>query len=443
MTFQIGNNAFDLVIPSLSAAQQTAASSYTDFFTIYGFLLQQLWPLWLAIGLVLGYVVYLMVKRNQFDESVEYVLFAVTVPPENEKTPKAMEQVMTAIYATDSPPNFYEEWILGERQLEFSFEIVGINGHVRFLFRVPTKLRPIFVAHVFAHYPDAEIQEVEDYVNFAPNHYPNEAYNVYGGDLALTKEDAYPIRTYIHFEDKLNEGEYTYIDPLASFVEALGNLSIGEQVWLQIVSRPAPGDEMRKQGLKLVDEMMKRKGKAYSDLVSKYLIGAMHISVDSVGAGFGVEPPGAGEDDEEERLPMLTPGERETLKALEENITKLAYYVKMRLVYIAKRQIYNKAKFAASLGGLLVFNTTNLNGFKVNKKTKTSRDYAKWQVPRLQRKLIANYKKRDMDAGANPFILSTQEMATIFHFPYMTTKSPTLERSATRMAQPPPDLPFA
>ena len=447
MTFEIGSYTLDLSSEGTGALLgQSAAKSYLDFFTIYGYLLKRLWPLWIVMGLILAYVVFLMYQRNKFLADIEYSLFAVTVPPENEKTPKAMEQVINALWTLEDSPNFWEKWFLGEAPPTFSMEIVGINGYVRFLFRMPDTLRFIFESHIYAQYPDAEIQEVEDYVMAVPSQYPNDDYKLYGADIQFLREDAYPIRTYEHFEDRSAEGDYNYIDPLSAYVESLGALEEGDHLWLQMIIRPTSDGKMRDEGLKIVDEMMQRKKKKYEDIIGKYLIGALHTSVDTAGVGLGIpqEELVSDGDDGEERaeLPHLSPGERDLLKALEENIGKLSYEVKMRMVYAAKKDVYNKKKFGSAFGGLLLFNTENLNGFKPNKKTKAKRDYAKWQVPRLQRKLVTNYKRRDIDAGMTPFHMSSTELATVFHFPYTTTQSPTLERAATRAARPPADLPM-
>lgn len=446
MTFEVGNYVIDLSSEGLGEQlRQSAASGYVDFFEVYGYLLLKLWPLWILGALWVAYTAFLTYKQGKFAKSITYDLIAVRVPPENEKTPMAMEQIMTALMTTESGPNFWEKWYVGEFQLSFSFEVVGINGQVRFLFRVPQKLRPIFEAYVYAQYPDAELQDVEDYVDFAPDRYPG-PYKVYGADIAFTKDDAYPIKTYPYFRDRDGEGKYNYIDPLASFIEALGMMAPGEQLWMQLVCQPTGTDAMRKQGLALVDEMMgRKKNKPYKSAVMGQLVKGVHLATDStLGAIMEGTPEEVGLDDaqEEDELPFMSPGEREVLKAVEENIAQPGFFVKMRMVYVAKSEIFNKAKFGAAFGGLLALNTQNLNGFRLDGKTKAKRDYAKWRIPRLQRKLVLNYKWRDMYAGADPFIMSARELATVFHFPYITTSTPSLERAATRAAQPPPDLPF-
>ncbi|MCA9375480.1 MAG: hypothetical protein KC925_00250 [Candidatus Doudnabacteria bacterium] len=444
MNFEVGPYTIDLGLEGLgSQLGQSAAGSYLDFFEIYGFLLRSLWPLWIAIALVLLYIVFFMYQQNKFAASIEKDLIAITVPPENDKTPKAMEQVMTALWTNESGPNFVEKWFQGEFQLSWSFEIVGINGFVRFLIRTPKKIRPTFDAHIYAQYPDAEIQEVEDYTLFAPKKFPDETWKVYGADITFTKPDAYPIRTYAHFENRLGEAEYNYIDPIGAFVETLGALGEGEQIWFQIIVAPDPSGKMRKEGLALVDEMMKRSKAKYDDIVGRFLTGALHTGVDTLGAMAGAPLPEGGDSaDDGDDLPMLSPGEREVLKAVEENIGKLAYVVKMRGVYIAKHEVFQKVNFGNAVGGLMLVNTEHLNGLKLDRKTKAKRDYAKWKIPRLQQKLVTNYRYRDMGAGSNPVRMSTDELATLFHFPYRTTTAPSLERSATRSAQPPQDLPI-
>ena len=55
---------------------------------------------------------------------------------------------------------------------------------------------------------------------------------------------------------------------------------------------------------------------------------------------------------------------------------------------------------------------------------------------------MRNYKLRRIDQAASPFVLNIEELATVFHFPYITVKAPTISYSELKTKEPPSDLPM-
>ena len=41
-----------------------------------------------------------------------------------------------------------------------------------------------------------------------------------------------------------------------------------------------------------------------------------------------------------------------------------------------------------------------------------------------------------------PIVMTTEELATIFHFPGQVATTPTISRSSSKKAEPPPNLPI-
>ena len=64
-------------------------------------------------------------------------------------------------------------------------------------------------------------------------------------------------------------------------------------------------------------------------------------------------------------------------------------------------------------------------------------------MPKKQRLLIKKYKNRSFGAGANPFILTSEELATIFHFPSADARTPVLTSLGARRAEAPQELLYA
>lgn len=399
----------------------------------------QAWFVWAPVFLYLGFKIWHHARQVHWAGTIEWSLFAITVPPDSVKDPKSMEQVITGIHAMEKSRNFVETYWHGEFQLGVSLELVGINGHVRFLMRVPEDLREGVESLIYAYYPDAEIMQVEDYTSFAPDHYPNEEYEMYATEVALSKEDAYPIRTYKAFAEDIEQG---FIDPISVLTESMSTMNPGEQLWFQCCIRPRWDEHWKKDTLKVVDKLMKRPESPYSNWFQKYVIGGWHKTEMNIDQTLGW--PGAEVDEEEgPDLHFLSPGEREVVKAIEESMAKIAFHVKMRFIYIAKREVYDKPKGVMPMFAFMrIFTSEDLNGLKPNTHNWTSVDYfKKLRIPHRQKLHMEGYKSRDIDVGGNGFVMSTEEIATMYHFPYASVKSPTLEWTESRKAEPPADLP--
>ena len=139
----------------------------------------------------------------------------------------------------------------------------------------------------------------------------------------------------------------------------------------------------------------------------------------------------------------LSPGEKDIVESIERNISKVGFETKFRFIYVAKKDVYSKPRGVVSiLGALKLLHTQNLNWLWLNKKSKTKLDYFKFRIPGRQRKIVRNYKGRSMDKGAKPSIFSIEELATIYHFPYISVESPSVISAESGKSGPPSDLPI-
>lgn len=96
------------------------------------------------------------------------------------------------------------------------------------------------------------------------------------------------------------------------------------------------------------------------------------------------------------------------------------------------------------VGGIKQFNDSNLNAFKPNDVTKTYANYV-FSEPRLryrQRRILRRYKFRDPDPDFTMMMLSTAELATVFHIPDMAVVAPSLSRITAKRSVAPSNLPI-
>lgn len=371
---------------------------------------------------------------GKFAGSLRWTLLEIIPPKDIEMSPKPMESIYQGLVGVVVGFTTFDKYLKGAFTDQFTFELAGIGGEVHFFVRIQTKYRNLVESQIYAQYPDAEIVEVEDYVQNYPKVVPNKDWDVWGTDVELTKPDAYPIRTYDKFEESVTG---TMIDPVASFVELMGTLPPGQNLWMQLIVEPLPEDWMvaqKKEVEKLAGRIAKKSGGLWQDLVDVFtnLFAAMSASI-----VFGKKA-------EKEQAPLafrLTPGENEVLKALEENLGKNAFKVKFRVLYLGQKKGFDKSYISAFFGSMRQFNDLNLNGMKPSNESKTYANYL-FIEPRLQmrkRKIYNRY--RDRDASGKRIVFSTSELATVFHFPDFGVKTPSLSQVASKRGYAPPNLP--
>lgn len=381
------------------------------------------------------------------------IVLEIKIPEEVEKTPKAMENVLHSIWAMYDPPaNIRDYWIKGNWMAFYTFEIVGRKGEISFYIRVPNFNRDLLESAIYGEYPDVEIKEVSDYVYTFGKNVPNEDYDLWGADLELLKEDSYPIRTYDYWETEMTR-EAKKIDPLAGLFETFGNLKEGEEVWVQINACPVTDDEHPyiEDCKKIVNQIMKRPEEKKLGLLEPLAIPRIPSDMWKVVIEGKPIPPIIEEEEKlaegiDVGLMKLSPGEAEIVRSIEENLGKFVYEGNIRFVYIAKRNIFSVPRGVAAIcGAFNQFSTINLNGFKPDK-TKTKVVpwfFEKRRLFQRKRKIFRYYAKRKWPWHRKPYIFSTAELATMYHFPGKTVApSVAAPRVEVKKGGIPPNLPI-
>lgn len=372
--------------------------------------------------------------------SLNWVLLEIIPPRDIERGPQPMESVFNGMTGSDKGLTPIEEFVQGILPVSYSLEIVSIGGTVHFFVRVQKPFRNLIEANIYAQYPNAEIIEAPDYINNVPKIIPNKMWDLWGVDLALTKDDAYPINTYPNFEESISG---TMIDPLSSVVEAMGKIAPDQQIWLQLIVTPEKADWNVKKGRVVADLLAGKKPKEKKSFFSTLFNDIVDILKHVVPAAYGpIEF--EGQEKEKEQAPLefrLTPGEKEVLKAVERNISKSMFRTKMRFLCLGKRENFTKATVSSVMGAVRQFNDFNLNGFKPDDGSKTYANFifvdsrTRWR----QRKILKRYKDRDPDGVK--FSLSTEELATIFHMPDISVVAPSVTKTDFKRGGAPANLP--
>lgn len=415
---------------------------YKQLFSNLGAIAEVFSYVWFIILPVAFYYLFKLIWKDYVQikwlKSLEYVLLEI-IPPRNiEKSPQPMESLFWGISGVLTTHNALEEWVKGQMTFRFSFELVSDEGTVRFYIKTPKQFRNLIEAHLYAQYPDVIINEVPDYVTEVPAVIPNKDWNLWGTDFDFANPDPYPIRTYRHFQEDVTG---KMIDPLSALVENMGKLGPGQKIWFQYVVIPLH-ETWNKEEHKIIDELAQRTKKSKGALESLWEDLADIFS--NILGGLFSPVEFAKKEEEEKEQPLefrLTPVEKEILKAVENNIGKNMFKVKMRFIYLGKRENFDKTTVSAFVGGIKQFNDINLNSFKPNDKSKTYASFL-WINARLrfrQRKIFKRY--RDRDPTGVTVVLSTEELATVYHMPDMSVVAPGVTFVEAKRGGAPANLP--
>jgi hypothetical protein len=425
----------------------------TDFFkqpvdVVFFHLLGEYGWLILAIMFLFGVrELWLIYVQTKWAMKNKFILLAIDVPRANEQSPRAVENMFSYLAGAHGSINFFEKWFEGKFQLAFSYEIVSIDGYTQFLVRTPVDFRGLVESAIYSQYPDAEIVEVDDYTEGLPRKFPNDDYDLWGSEFIQAQPAAYPIKLFEEFEHKLGvKDEIAFKDPMAPLMDLCSSLRPGEQLWYQIILIPTDFKWV-KESEKEVDKIMGVKPKKKEGILGGlfWLINEFAEIIYSIFSELGGEKDAKKDEDKSLSMMDLRPKQKRQMEAIHQKVTKLGYLVKIRMVYIAKKEVFNSKAGSSFVGYIKQFATLDLNNLKPDTDmTMTKAAYFN-KTNRLNHKksnLINNYIGRSGFNGRNPGLLNIEELATLWHFPIEhIVKAPMLQKTAGKKAKPPMALP--
>jgi hypothetical protein len=401
---------------------------------------------WILVAIIILYglsLIYLQQIRIYWaTNNLKYVLLAIDIPKGNEQSPKAVENMFTYLAGAHGSVNFFEKWFEGKFQVSFSYEIVSLEGYTQFLIRTPISFRNLIETSVYSQYPDAEIAEVDDYVDTMPHRFPDEEYDVWGSEFIQAQHWAYPIKLYKEFEHQYGPSETQFKDPMASLMDLCSSLREGENFWFQMIVIPIGFDWVAETD-KVVDKIL-GKNKAKSGAASKFVewMGELSEMVYSIWGDIESKK----DDDKGMSMMELTPKQKRQIEAIQEKSSKLGFEAKFRIVYVARKEIMSNSKVVNGLVGYMKqFASLDLNNLKPDlKHTMTRVAYFNKDTRLLRKKnaIMQNYVNREDGAGRDPGLYNIEELATLWHFPVeANVKAPMIQKAPGRKADSPSSLP--
>lgn len=407
--------------------------------------------------------------ENFYKPKQKPIWWEIKLPKDIVKPISAMEVVFANIHgAFWEPAYFWEKWWQGKGDVyDFQFELVSDGGEIHFYIRCYYAYKmDLFKTAIYSQYPEAEITEVDDYSRAIPADLPNKDWDIRAVDFTLTKPDPYPIKTYPEFEKEAEvmTDEKKRVDPMATLLEGMAMLKPGEKMWLQIKPFAIKGKYAQPYinlGHKIVEKIAGREKK-------KPMSNAEYLVSETGSVIGGKQKPKEETGKIELVAPELrmTPHERENVFQIEKKISKPLFMVStIRFFYIAKKESYYHHRWRMMLDYMGSFATEDMNKFGTLVHTYTKiynpPPFNLFDRRRLyvrKRRIIRLWQNRyeplypfdekfpwggGWDYKWGYFVLNTEELATIFHFPSRAVApAPGVSRVEAKKAEAPPEIPM-
>lgn len=388
-------------------------------------LIEQPWVIYSLWGIFVVVAIFILLslirgflkrKAHLKGGSFEKVVLLVTVPKITPEERGAAEETLQSIQEDISVAETFfsaiggmkaqkgfQAWLLG-REDEISFEIVLQDGLIHFYVVTPRYLREYLEEQLHAQYPEAQIEEVEDYNMFSPRGV------ILGSYLTFAKANYYPIKTYKKLES----------DPLNSVTNALSKIEQGDGACIQVLVRSARA-EWRKGGIRLASQL--QQGKSLSDIQKSGMLKGLAKTTASA-----VKPAAPKGEVKQPEAYRLSPLEEEMVRGLEEKAAKAGMDANIRVMVSAA----NVPKAQMYLNNII-------NSFSQYNIYQYGNSFKKY-VPATRKRLIRDFIYRGFN-DKQKIVLNTEEMASIFHLPGPWIDTPNIRWMEARKAPPPINLP--
>lgn len=288
-------------------------------------------------------------------------------------------------------------WLKGHHDV-LALEIVAHEKVVSFYATIPKKYQEFFEQQVHAQWSSAYIEEVDDFNIFSPQGI------AVGGYLTQRREGFLPLKTYKDLE----------ADPLNAITNALSQVTQGDGVVVQFLLRPST-HSWREHAQRVVRNM--HEGMSFSQ--------AKHGKTKR---GLFEEKEAFEKREAKMKERKLSALETKMLEGIEQKIAKAGLEVNIRVVACANQadaaQMYVKNVLNA-FGQFSIYEYGN--AFQAS-------------IPSSKKELIKRCIYRQF-SQKEKMLLNTEELASVWHLPLLTTETPNIRWLLAKVAPPPVNMP--
>ena len=368
--------------------------------------------------------------RMRFITSQEYILLELKLPAEVYKSPAAMQAAIDGLFQKGGEATFIDRLWAGKVRIWYSLEIVSLEGQVHLYVWTRKVYRRLVERVFYAHYPEVEIHEADDYAVGLP--FSLERHNVYGLDYKLDGPIGVPIKTYSDYHlDQTSAKEEQKVDPLTHVLEFCGSMGKGENVWIQILIRASKKEDLTFGHI--------RNFESYSELAQREVSRIRNNPEETVVFPDG----GVGK--------TLSDRQLQRIKAINRVVgTSTHWDVGIRGIYLAEHEHFD----GTNIPGLIMiwqpFGASGFNSIVIDSSrwqpifSYPWQDFNGMRENKKKIQIVDAYRRRSWFHPPHEFpnfMMTSEELATIFHLPGTVAKTPTLERVGNTKAQAPANLP--
>jgi hypothetical protein len=343
--------------------------------------------------------------KGQIARALNMSLFLITLPREeltvsgqSQKTERDFISIMEQFYSSISNLNSkgWNKFLYGEPYIVLEMAVHHIGEDIFFYIAVPKFYEQVFEKQIHGFFPKAEVEKVKDYNIFNPTGVSKGAY------LKLKNNPILPFKTY----------QQLPADPLTNIANALSKLlEEGEGAAIQILIRPSHEDKLRKIAEKTVREM--QMGYNFSEAYLR----AKH------------PPRKSSEEKQPERPKTVTPFDEEIIKAIQSKASKPLFDTNIRLIVSSQTEGRSSQILDNISAAFAQFSSSNINSLNVVKPYSSALN-----------KLLFDFSFR-LFRDNQKLVLSSEELASLYHFPFPFNLAPKIKFLKSKSAEPPSNLP--
>lgn len=374
-------------------------------------------------------------QAKEFERALKLVPMLIHLPPstddiqgggrdERDVNDEAISQatIMYTIISSTIKKSGMKTHIYGQKY--FSFEIVAVDGFVKYYAVVPAVLTETVKQAILTSYPTARLEETEVENIFSRDGMDtseegtNVQYNaenfVSGGELVMKKDVEYPIMTFQEMK----------WDAQLALLNAFSKVRKEEGLGLQVMFRPLDSSWSKIGEAKIKN--IKSGKKSFGSKGSNLSMRVLYLMTDIIRAPF--EVPDEHKKDKDEQNSELSQKKQEEIQAIDTKSKYPAFECLIRIVAHSKSRARSEGLAGGVVAAFSQFDSPNSNGFKYDLSKKIDQ-------------LVTDYIFRFFPVSNKKIVLNTQELATIFHLPSQSSiPSSGVERQMTKQVDGPASL---
>lgn len=346
-------------------------------------------------------------EQARVRRALDTVMFQVTVPKDLQPEEKeegvgeeikeriaVAEQFLSTLASLQTP--YWDRFLYGPPTVVL--EIVARNDDmIVFLAGTERRFSDHLEKQIYAHYPDAQVEPAVEYTIFEPGD------TIKLAALKLRRSGHLPVATYKELE----------ADPMQVLTGALAKIQKKDAAVIQYILQPA-GYKARRKGAKAAKQAFRGKradvgGGSKLGNLTKPFVDAQKTQR------------------QQEEMARLTPRAQQRVELVEQKVSQPLFQVNVRIGVSVRHPEEAERVFQAIVGAFAQYDLPDLNSFWV-KPVKTDGGWLRDLIFRVGR-----------SRGAA--LLSTTEIASLFHFPLPTTGTPNILWRGAKVAPLPAGLP--